>query len=135
VELCPSEIFQPCHSIYKEYRFLLAESVTVRNPLTIPYGKVLPAKGPRMDDYVANFDLAGRRALRQPGRELKRRLFQTYYVEDTSYQGTLKLLRIRPDVFDYWTMEIKRTVGEELARAGIYPPDRYFRKTWNGQGI
>ena len=56
-------------------------------------------------------------------------------MDDTSYEGTLKLFRIRPDVFDYWTMEIKKCVGQELARAGIYPPDRYIRKTWNGQGI
>ena len=87
-----------------------------------------------MSDYVADFDLAGRQALNQPGWEPKRRLFQTYYVDDTSYQGTLKLLRIRPGVFEYWSMEIRKCVGQELARRGIYPPDRYFRGPSNGQG-
>ena len=81
-----------------------------------------------MSDYLADFELAGRRALNQPGWEPRRRLFQTYYVDDVSYRGTLRLLRIRPGVFDYWSMEIKKCVGEELDRAGIYPPDRYFRE-------
>ena len=90
---------------------------------------------PKMSDYLADFELAGRRALNQPGWEQRRRLFQTYYVDDTSYQGTLKLLRIRPGVFEYWSMEIKKHVGKELARAGIYPPDRYFRKPWKGNVV
>ena len=29
--------------------------------------------------------------------------------------------------FDYWTQQVKQSVGCELERAGLFPPSRYFR--------
>jgi hypothetical protein len=29
--------------------------------------------------------------------------------------------------FDYWLGEVKRAVGREFARTGLFPPWRYFR--------
>ncbi len=123
----PWDIFDICHELCRKYRLLRAQAPAAHN-LLIPSGKGPPTRSrPMLSDYLVDFELAGRRALNQPSWEPRRRLFQTYYMEDTSYQGTLKLLRIRPDVFDYWSRGIKEHVGKELARAGIYPPDRYFR--------
>ena len=96
----PSDIFDVCHGLYRKYRLLLSEGTAARTLLTLPGDCPSPAKGPKLSDYVADFDLAGRRALNQPGWELRHRLFQIYYVEDVSYRGTLKLLRIRPGVFE-----------------------------------
>jgi hypothetical protein len=86
-------------------------------------------RGRRAVDYIADFEKAGRRALgRNPRWRPRLRVFHLYFVNGLPYRVVIHSLKISPGTMDYWTAEIKKAVGPELARSGLFPPRKYFRE-------
>jgi hypothetical protein len=56
-------------------------------------------------------------------------MFQIYYLGGAEYQSARRHLGISELTWADWAEEIRRDVGRELARAGVFPPSKYFRET------
>jgi hypothetical protein len=153
----PSTAFDVCHEVYAAAR----EIVNTRMP-TLQFDRASkflwrPDLRPRLVEYVADFALAGARALGEEGarggksaasdkfsRELRVRwrprrksrelrasrlvLFRLYYLGGAEYQAARRLLGLSETSWSFWTEEIRKRVGRELLRAGMFPPSRYFRE-------
>ena len=55
-------------------------------------------------------------------------LFRVYYLGGAEYQAARRHLGISELTWADWAEEIRRRVGGELTRAGIFPPSKYFRQ-------
>ena len=116
-----TDIFDIVHERVREYQALAGRIPAIRPDASAHGG---PARsGNTIVEYVAEFHLVGRRTLeRWPRRRL---LFDLYYVGTMEYRVAIAALGVRPGTFDYWAQEIKRAVGPELERAGLFPPRSY----------
>ena len=56
-------------------------------------------------------------------------LFRMYYLGGAEYHAARRVLGISERTWSDWAEEIRRRVGDELIRAGMYPPGRYFKQT------
>jgi hypothetical protein len=152
----PSAAFDVCHEVYAAAR----EIVNSRMP-TLQLDRASkflwrPDLRPRLVEYVADFALAGARALgddqpravygmpdklsreiaarwkpRRGSKELRASrlvLFRLYYVGGAEYQAARRLLGLSETSWSVWSEEIRARVGRELLRAGLFPPSRYFRE-------
>jgi hypothetical protein len=54
-------------------------------------------------------------------------MFRVYYLGGAEYQAARRHLGISELTWADWAEEIRRRVGGELTRAGIFPPSKYFR--------
>ena len=52
-----------------------------------------------------------------------------YYLGGAEYRAARRVLGISERTWSDWAEEIRRRVGDELIRAGMYPPGRYFKQT------
>jgi transposase len=55
-------------------------------------------------------------------------MFRVYYLGGADYQAARRHLGISEFTWADWAEEIRRRVGGELTRAGIFPPSKYFRE-------
>ena len=55
-------------------------------------------------------------------------LFRVYYLGGAEYQAARRHLGICERTWADWSEEIRRVVGRELTRAGVFPPSKYFRE-------
>jgi hypothetical protein len=56
-------------------------------------------------------------------------MFRVYYIGGAEYQAARRHLGISEITWAYWADEIRMRVGQELTRAGVFPPSKYFRET------
>jgi hypothetical protein len=122
--LKPAVAFDVCHEVY-----LAAREIINSHKPTIEMEQVSkfmwrPDIRPRMVEYVADFALAGERAL-APSRLI---LFRLHYLGGCPYEPARQRMGLSELGWVNWTDEIRRDVGRELLRAGIFPPSRYFRE-------
>src|SRR5579864_4642390 len=125
-----SEIFDICHSRYRSLRGHLKEAVGGVQSLALEK----PSEGyrwrpdrARACEYVADFERIGRHMLRRPEWKGRLRLFETYFVAGVEYRRAIQLVGVAEGTFDYWFQEVKRTLGAEYSRTGIFPPSAYFQ--------
>lgn len=55
-------------------------------------------------------------------------MFRVYYLGGAEYERARRHLGISEVVWADWAEEIRRAVGRELTRMGLFPPSRYFRE-------
>lgn len=55
-------------------------------------------------------------------------LFRMYYLGGAEYHAARRVLGISERTWSDWAEEIRLRVGDELIRAGMYPPARYFKQ-------
>lgn len=48
-------------------------------------------------------------------------------MHSVEYKRAISLVGVAESTFDYWLGEVKRALGREFARKGLFPPWRYFR--------
>ena len=75
---------------------------------------------------MADFERIGRQGLRRPEWKGRLRLFEAYFVNGATYQKARSEVGVAEGTFDYWYQEVKRTLGAEFSRTGLYPPSKYF---------
>ena len=125
-----AEIFGVCHGRYRSLREWLAESSGSIRSL----GLDKPSSGyqwrpdrARACEYVADFERIGRQALRRAEWKGRLKLFEIYFLHDMEYRRAISLVGVAEGTFDYWYREVKRALGAEFSRTGLYPPALYFK--------
>ena len=125
-----SEIFDVCQGRYRSLQDWLAESTGQVRALDMES----PSSGyqwrpvrARASEYMADYERIGRGALRRPQWKERLKLFEIYYLHSVEYRRAISLVGVAEGTFDYWMAEVKRAVGGELSRTGLFPPSRYFR--------
>jgi len=125
-----AEIFEICHARYLGIRDWLADSTGSVRALDMDTPSSgyqwRPARA-RASEYVADYERIGRRALRRPEWKGRLKLFEIYFLSDVEYRRAITLVGVAAGTFDYWLGEVKRTLGREYSRTGLFPPSRYFR--------
>lgn len=123
----PQEIFGICHGHYRSAKRQLGAGHAALDP-NQPAGYQWRPERVRAAEYIADFELTGRRALARPSWEGRRRLFEIYFVRMVPYRRAIVLVGVATGTFDWWTQQVKQTVGRALDRAGLFPPAAYFRR-------
>ncbi|MBZ5696781.1 MAG: hypothetical protein LAN36_15655 [Acidobacteriia bacterium] len=125
-----TEIFDVCHARYRGLREWLKDATGAVRSLDMEK----PSAGyqwrpdrARACEYVADFERIGRRALRRPEWKGRLKLFNVYFVRGAEYRRAIRLVGVAEGTFDYWYGEVKRALGSEFSRTGLYPPSRYFQ--------
>jgi hypothetical protein len=91
-------------------------------------GNWRPRVLPVLQDFCADFELAGRRALAAPHFASRLILFRVYYLGLAPYENARHFLGIGELTWVAWTEQIRTLVGHELDRTGIFPVRKYFRE-------
>lgn len=124
------EIFDVCHRRYKGLRGWLDGATGCVSAVDLD----LPSSGytwrpnkAKACEFVADFERIGRNGLRRPEWKGRLRLFEKYFVEGLDYRKAQSAVGVAEGTFDYWYQEVKKTVGAEFGRTGLYPPSDYFR--------
>jgi DNA-directed RNA polymerase specialized sigma24 family protein len=120
----PSEIFDKCLERVREYQASAASIRSVRFDVEVNGGPT--RTGNVTAEYVAEFVLCARRSLKRWPRRID--VFQLYFVEDRTVEEVMKALAIPEGTLKGWSNEVKKVVGSELKRSGLYPPSIYGRK-------
>jgi len=147
--------FDVCHDVYCAAREAIDNKIPTLNAEAS--GKYLwrPDRMPRLAEYVCDFARAGERALgfrsvalevQNKGRQAdcshslttracptlvkasRMAMFRVYYLGGAEYHAARRHLGISEFTWADWTEEIRRLVGRELTRAGVFPPSKYFRE-------
>lgn len=126
----PEFVFDVCHGLYEALRDLPSQRIpTAGSSLEagVPHDRnPRPQRLPRPADFTADFALAGEAAL--AGRPSRLVLFRVHYLGGAEYERARRHLGISPEGWAQWTEEIRRRVGQELLRRGLFPPRRYFQE-------
>lgn len=124
----PKEIFEICFTRYRSMRRFVNGHVAAldwERP-SEPY-HWRPERA-RAEEFVADFERIGERALRRPEWRGRLKLFRIYFLRGFEYRRAITVCGVSPSTFDYWMAEVKKTCGGAFARAGLFPPGDYFRK-------
>jgi hypothetical protein len=125
----PQDVFEVCLERYRGLRDWVGRGIGAVQ-LDVPAasgGYQWRPDRARAADYVADFERAGQRVLARPNWKGRRRLFEIYFCRGVEYRRAIAMVGVSTGTFDWWVSEIKKTVGRELGRAGLFPPSRYFR--------
>jgi hypothetical protein len=127
-----AEVFDVCHARYRGLREWLSDtrgavrSVDLDTPSS---GYQWRPNRARACEYLADFERIGRHALRRPEWKGRLKLFETYFLIGADYRRAIGIVGVAEGTFDYWYQEVKRAIGAEFSRTGLYPPGRYFRSS------
>jgi hypothetical protein len=125
----PELAFDVCWEVYRGAREVLETKRGISALNMKDTGKFLwrPDCRPRLNEWVADFALAGEKALR--GSEFASRtvLFRMFYLGMAPYERARQFLGLSEMGWVNWTEEIRRRVGAELLQRGMFPPRRYFQ--------
>src|SRR5271154_1029434 len=126
----PAEMFNDCYGRYRGLREWMNDSTGSVRSLDFEKpsaGYLWRPDRARACEYVADFERIGRHALRRAEWKGRLKLFEIYYLHSVEYRSAISLVGVAEGTFDYWMAEVKRAVGREMSRTGLFPPSRYFR--------
>jgi hypothetical protein len=124
--------FDVCLEVYRAAKDLLAQKITIVHPESSSQYIWRPDRRPRLNEFIADFAIAGERALahrvraRDPGSASRLILFRMFYLGGGDYERVRQTISISPDTWADWSDEIRRRAGRELLKRAIFPPSRYF---------
>jgi hypothetical protein len=150
--------FDVCHDVYRAAREAIDTKIPTLNAEAAGKYMWKPDRMPRLAEYVCDFERAGERALgggrnergvgdkicsvdcreKVKGKQAeacstfsasRMTLFRMYYLGGAEYAAARRHLGISEITWADWAEEIRRAVGRELTRAGVFPPSKYFRET------
>jgi hypothetical protein len=124
-----ADIFDACHGRYRGLREWLADSTGSVRSLDFEKpsaGYLWRPDRVRACEYVADFERIGRQSLRRPEWKGRLKLFNVYFLRGADYRRAVRMVGVAEGTFDYWYREVKRTIGAQFSRTGLYPPSRYF---------
>jgi len=124
----PCDAFDICHEVYVNARQVLDHQLGTLHLEASSKYLWRPDVKPKLGEFVADFALAGRRALAAPHLASRRILFELYYLGGAEYHAARKQMGISELTWAQWADEIRDRVGRELLRARLFPPGRYFHE-------
>lgn len=124
--ISPRLAFDVSWEIYQSLR-CDQEGISIIDPGKVASDNVWrPQSGPRGNEYVADFQLACQRALEGPENASCWLLCRLHYIQMTPYEEARALLKLREDVWTFWTDDIRDKVGRMLMQRGLFPARQYF---------
>jgi len=146
--------FDVCHDVYLAAREAIDTRIPTLNAESSGKYEWRPDRMPRLAEYVCDFARAGERALggsacgaggrgrqaeayptslraspsQKSLRASRMAMFRVYYLGGAEYQAARRHLGISELTWADWAEEIRRDVGRELTRSGVFPPSQYFRE-------
>ena len=126
----PAEKFDACYARFRNLTEWLAKSTGAVHSTRFDKqsaGYQWRPDRTRACEYVADFERIGRHALRRPEWKGRLKLFEAYFVRGAEYRRAISLVGVSEGTFDYWFREVKRALGAEFCRTGLFPPSEYFR--------
>jgi len=126
----PEFAFDVCWEVYRGAREVLETKRGVSALDLQDTGKFLwrPDIRPRLNEYVADFALAGEAALDGPGWASRMILFRVYYLGLAPYERARPFLGLGEMAWSQWTEQIRHQCGKEILRRGLFPPRKYFNE-------
>jgi hypothetical protein len=126
----PEFAFDICHDIYKGAREVLESKRGLYAFDMEAADKYLwrPDIRPRLNEYVADFALAGAAALDTPKLASRLVMFRVYHLGGANYHRARAFLGLSEYAWSQWVDQIRRVAGKELVRRGMVPPRRYFQE-------
>jgi hypothetical protein len=82
---------------------------------------------PRLNEWVADFALAGKAALDGPEHASRMVMFRLFYLGLSPYDAARHFLGLSEMSWVKWSEEVRRRCGQELLRREMFPPRKYFR--------
>jgi hypothetical protein len=125
----PELAFDVCWEVYRGSREVLETKRGISALNWKDTGKFLwqPDFRPRINEWVADFALAGEKALAGADFASRMVLFRMFYLGLAPYDRARKFLGLSEMGWVNWTEEIRRRVGKELLERRMFPPRKYFR--------
>lgn len=123
----PEIAFDVCHDVYLAAREVLDGKLGTTDLNSREKYMWRPDLRPHLAEYVADFALAGQRALAEAGQASRLEMFRVFYVRGTEYNAARGRLGICERTWASWADEVRSRVGSELLRRGMFPPRDYFR--------
>ncbi|HYT23401.1 MAG TPA: hypothetical protein VEW05_24585 [Candidatus Polarisedimenticolia bacterium] len=80
----------------------------------------------RLNEWVADFALAGKSALDGPDWASRMVLFRLYYLGLAPYETARHFLGLSEPSWVNWTEQIRHRCGKELLGRGMFLPRKYF---------
>jgi hypothetical protein len=125
----PELAFDVCWEVYRGAREVLE---TKRGVCALNWedtGKFLwrPDIRPKLNEWVADFALAGHAALAGPERASRMVMFRLYYLGLAPYESARHFMGISEMNWVKWSEEVRNRCGKELLRRDMFPPRKYFR--------
>jgi len=124
----PELAFDVCWEVYRGAREVLESKRGISALNWEDTGKFLwrPDYRPRLNEWVADFALAGQAGLEGAEWASRMILFRTYYLGLAPYETARHFMGLSERGWVNWTEEIRRRCGAELLRRGMFPPKKYF---------
>lgn len=124
----PELAFDVCWEVYRGAREVLETKRGISALQLEKAGKFLwrPDVRARLNEWVADFALAGQAALDEPERASRMVMFRLYYLGMAPYEMARHFLGLSEINWVHWSEEIRRRCGTELLRRGMFPPRKYF---------
>jgi hypothetical protein len=80
----------------------------------------------RLNEWVADFALAGQAALDSPDHSSRMVMFRLFYLGLAPYDKARHFLGLSELTWSKWNDEVRKRCGKELVRRGMFPPRKYF---------
>lgn len=124
----PELAFDVCWDVYRSAREVLETKRGISALNLKDTGRFLwrPDIRARLNEWVADFALAGKNALEGPDWASRLVLFRLYYLGLAPYDRARHFLGLSELSWVKWTEEIRRRCGKELLSRRMFPPRRYF---------
>jgi hypothetical protein len=124
----PELAFDVCWELYRGAREVLE---TKRGLSTLDWKEATkylwrPDFRPRLNEWVADFALAGAAALEGPSSASRMVMFRLYYLGLAPYENARHFLGFSERSWVAWSEKVRHRCGKELLRRGMFPPRKYF---------
>jgi len=123
----PVFAFDVCHEIYLAAREALEGDLHATNLGEREKYLWRPDLRPRLAEYVADFALAGQKALDAPALASRLALFRVFYLGRAELHAARGHLGISELTWEQWSDDVRARVGREILRRKLFPPRNYFR--------
>jgi len=124
----PEFAFDVCWEVYRGAREVLE---TKRGVCALNWKDATPYAWrpdirPRLNEWVADFALAGQSALHSPELASRMVMFRMFYLGMAPYDSARHFLGLTEFTWSKWSEEVRQRCGRELMRRGMFPPRKYF---------
>ena len=128
ISVKPELAFDVCWEVYRGAREVLETKRGISALNWKDTGKFLwrPDFRPRLNEWVADFALAGKSALDGPDWASRMVLFRLYYLGLAPYENARHFLGLSELSWVNWTEQIRHRCGKELLGRRMFPPRKYF---------
>lgn len=123
----PAFAFDVCHELYLAAREAMDGDLRASDLCAHEKYLWRPDLRPRLAEYVADFALAGQKALEAPTLASRMVMFRVYFLGRAELQSARAHLGISELTWEQWSDDVRARVGHELLRRRLFPPRDYFR--------